>query len=271
MLRIKTGLALGAASFALFTSANLPTVTPPTAPRATGYTYEMVAKSTSSSPMAGPGSGMTSTGIVGPDGSMRMDITSVEGASSAMSAVGDYYIMKDNKLLLVRPGTKTYIDIGDLAMSALASMPPQMLAQMTITGVTATSENVPGAEAIDGRPTEHLRTTIAYNMGIMGQSLPTTIVTDYWLVKLAVPMINPMAGMKNALASGPMAELVNKQIEVAPTAANGVAVKAIITQTLSAMGQSIVSTTTTEMKNLKEGNVDVSKIVLPEGYTKATK
>lgn len=271
MIRLRAGRALGAASFAVFSSVAVPAQSGPAVRAAAGYTFEMVTKSTSSSPMAGPASGMTATGIVAPDGSMRMDITAVDGTPSGMSAIGDYYIVKEGKMLLVRPATKTYIDIGDQAMSALSSMPPEMLAQMSITGINATTEKVPGAETIDGRATEHLRTTVSYSMGIMGQALPTTIVTDYWLAKLAVPMVNPMAGMKNTVTTGPMAELIKKQIEVAPTAANGVALRAIIKQTVSAMGQEIVSTVTTEMKNLKEGDVDPSKIMLPEGYTKATK
>ena len=267
MFRIKTGRAFGAVSFAVFTSASVPTGSTPMAATSTtsmpgpataaGYTFDMVTKATSSSTIGGPPSGMTAAGIAGPDGSMRLDITALEGG--AMSAVGDYYIVKSGKTMLVRPVTKTFVDIGDGTVAA----------DVTFTGVTATSEKIAGADVIDGRPTEHLRTTVAYTHGIRGQSIPTTIVTDYWLVKLPAAMINPMTGVKYALTTGPMAALVNKQLEVAPPAAAGVPVKAVITTTRNAMGQSIVSTVTAEMKNMKEGNVDVSKIVMPEGFTKA--
>ncbi|MGV3710763.1 MAG: hypothetical protein ACO1Q7_18215 [Gemmatimonas sp.] len=265
MIRNRAVRTLGAVSFAAFVS-----VAAPSGAQSKGYTFEMVTKTTSSSPMAGAGSGMTATGIAGPDGSMRMEITALEGTAT-ISAVGDYYIFKEGKMLLVRPQTKTYIDIGEQALSAMSNLPPQMLAQMQITGVTATSENVAGNEQVNGFPTEHRRTTVSYSMGIAGQTIPTTIVTDYWLAKLNIPMINPMAGIKNALTSGPFAELVTKQLEVTPPAGSGLAVKAIITQTVSAMGQQIVSTTTSEMRNFREGAVDASKIVMPEGYTKATR
>ena len=257
MLRINVVGSLGAASFAVLTSVSLPSASTPTPVPAAGYTFEMVTKATSSSTIGGPPSGMTATGIAGPDGSMRMDITALEGAS--MSAVGDYYIVKGGRTMLVRPVTKTFVDIGDGAVAA----------DVTFTGVTATSDKIAGADMVDGRPTEHLRTSVAYTHGIRGQSIPTTIVTDFWLAKLSVPMTNPMTGVKYALTSGPMADLVLKQLEVAPTAAAGTALKAVVTTTRTAMGQSIVSTVTAEFKNVKEANVDVSKIVMPEGYTKA--
>ena len=267
MLRITVGRALGAVSVAVFASVNVPSASPssaslsrafvPTSDHAAGYTFDIVTKATSSSTIAGLSSGMTATGIVGPDGAIRMDITALEGSS--MSAVGDYYIVKDGRMLLVRPGTKTFVDVGD----------PPVAADMTISGVTVASETVAGGHLIEGRATEHLRTTVGYTQGVMGQSIPTTIVTDYWLAKLSVPMINPMAAVKNAGTSGPTAELVKKQLEVAPAASSGVALKAVITTTRSAMGRTIVATVTTEMKNVKEGNVDVSKIVMPAGYTKA--
>ena len=257
MLRLNAGRTLGAVSFAVFTSVTPPSTPVSTPVRAAGYTFEMVTKATSSSTIGGPPSGMTAIGIAGPDGAMRMDITALDGAS--MSAVGDYYIVKDGRTMLVRPATKTFVDIGDGTVAA----------DVTFTGVTATSDKVAGADVVDGRPTEHLRTTVAYTQGIRGQSIPTTIVTDWWLAKLTVPMTNPMTGVKYALTSGPMAALVMKQMEVSPTAAAGTALKAVITTTRSAMGQSIVSTVTAEFKNVKEANVDVSKIVMPEGYTKA--
>ncbi|MEP6833615.1 MAG: hypothetical protein ABJB74_09480 [Gemmatimonas sp.] len=267
MIHIKAGRALGAVSFAVFTSVNVATANAPVAPRAAGYTFVMVTKTESSSPDAA-GSTMTAAGIAGPDGSVRLDITAVAGASSGLTAVGDYYISKGGKLLLIRPATKTIVDIGDLAT---AQMTPEIMAQITIADITATSEKVAGSETIEGRATEHLRTTIGYSMSVRGQSVPNTIVTDYWLAKSSIPMMNPMPGTNNAPASGPMAELAKKQSEVSPKPADGVALKKISTRTISVMGNSIVSTVTSEMKNLKEGDVDVSKIVVPEGYTKAMK
>jgi hypothetical protein len=265
MIRTKAVRAFGAVSFAAFA-----TVAAPLSAQSKGYTFEMVTKATSTSPMAAAGSGITASGIVGPDGSMRMDITAIEGAA-AVSAVGDYYIFKEGRMLLIRPQTKTYIDIGEQAMSAMANLPPQLLAQMQITDINAKSEKVAGEETIDGHKTERVRTTVTYSTAVAGQTIPTSIVTDYWLAKLSIPMVNPMAGIKNALSSGPFAELVNKQIEVAPQAGAGVALKAVITQTVSAMGQQIASTTTSEMRNFKEGTVDASKIVMPEGYTKVAR
>ena len=85
-------------------------------------------------------------------------------------------------------------------------------------------------------------------------------------------IVNPLVGTaKSPITSGPMVELINKQIELVPKLADAIVVKSTSSTTVNMMGQSIATTVLSEMKNLKEADVEDSKFVLPEGYTKAAK
>jgi hypothetical protein len=266
MISTKPMRAFGVLSVVILASAATPA-----AKRVPGYTFESVTKAAASGPMAAaaPGFGMTTRSIVTNTGASRMDVVSVEGMSQVY-AVGDYVITKDGKMLLVHPATKTYVDLMEQASTAMANLPPQLMSQMAIADVTAKSETI-GTETIEGQQTEHRRVTVSYSMGIMGQSMPSTIVSDYWLAKLSVQILNPLAPPKMEVTTGPMVELIKKQIEVAPKATDGVPLKMIMATTATMMGQSMGTTITTELKNLKQGDVDASVIVVPEGYTKVAK
>lgn len=239
--------------------------------RAPGMTYEMVSTTTSSVSPAG-NTTMTARGSVGANGAMRLEIVTVDGAAAAAYAVGDYFLTTEGQSMLVRPSSKTYVNVMDQAMSVLNNMPPELLAQLTLTGLAGTTEKLGGSEPIEGRPTEHYHTTMSYTLNMMGQAMPTTIVSDYWIAKLPIAFANPLGGgAKASVTSGPMAALMQKQIELTPPSSAGVAMKSTTVQSVSMMGQSIVTTTTSEMKNVKEADVDASTLVLPAGYTKAEK
>ena len=239
--------------------------------RAPGMTFDMVSTTTSSVSSMG-NTTMTARGSVGANGAMRLEIATVDGAAAAAYAVGDYFLTTEGQSMLVRPSSKTYIDVVNQAMSAMNNMPPEMLAQLSFNGLSGMTEKLAGAEPIEGRATEHYHTTMAYTMNMMGQAIPTSIVSDYWIAKLPVAFANPLGGgAKASVTSGPMAALMQKQMELAPPASAGVAIKSTTVQSVSMMGQSIVTTTTSEMKNVKESDVDASSFVLPAGYTKVEK
>lgn len=262
-------------TIALLGAAVLASAMTPAAKRVPGYTFESVTKAASNNPNAPPASaafGMTTRSIVTAAGASRMEVVAVEGMSQVY-AIGDYVITKDGKMFLVHPATKTYVDLIETASAGLANLPPQLMAQMMITDVTGKTENM-GAETIEGRATEHRRITISYAMAIMGQSVPTTIVSDYWLAKLSAQIVNPMAPPKTEAmlaTAGPMAEVARKQIELTPKPTDGVPMKMVVATSAAMMGRAMGTTITTEIKNLKEGDVDASVIAVPADYTKAAK
>jgi hypothetical protein len=212
-------------------------------------------------------------GMAAASGSARMDVVAADSSVGGMFAVGDYVLWLGGTSLLVHPATRTYVGLLDQAMKMMYDLPPEIVAQMSISGIAGTAEKISGNQPINGRPTEHHRTTISFVMNTMGQSTPTKVTTDVWIAKLPVKFTNPLAGgARPRVTSGFMAELAKKQIELTLPMTDGVAVKTVIaTSQTFTTGQSTVSTVTTEMKNTKDAAVDAALFAIPAGYTKVDK
>ena len=239
--------------------------------RSAGITFDY--STNASTEPAGPGGtgafSMTGRGIATSAGSTRIDITAVDGVS--LYRVGDYLVVMNGKTSLVHPDTKTFVDLDAQANSIVKNMPPQLLAQMTVTGVTGTAEKVSGDEQLDGHATEHHRTNLGYAMNIMGTSIPSTVIMDMWLTKLPFKIAMPVSGASSKPTPGPMAEMMQKQYDLIPRPEGMTLIKSSTGTSSSIMGQTVASTIVSEMKNIKEGDVDASKFVLPADYTKADK
>lgn len=263
---------LGLLLLAAMTTASTPRVFDP------GITYDSTTTFTSQSPMAGsmPALTLVAHGMALADGSSRMDIVTAENAMGTYAA-GDYFLTLKGRAVIVHPATKTYVDMMEVSAGALAKMPPDALSQISFTNVTSKLEKVAGDSVIEGRSTTHYRSTVSYSMNMMGQAVPSTIVSDYWLAKLPVQFGNPLAGTQTAAAAGapdasnPMAEIQKKSAEATPPFTEGTPIRVVMSTTISAQGMNIISTMTTALTNIKEGDVDASKITLPADYTKADK
>lgn len=270
MLQFKSRRVFSLVAIALATTAASPAV-----PRSPGFTFDMESLTTSQNPMSPTPITikLTARGMVTSKGVMRMEIVAMDAPPGAPApyAAGDYFLTQDGKMTLVHPATKTYVDMAEMATSAM-NLPPQLMAQMTITDITGKTEKMTDGTPIEGRATEHYRTNISYSMNLMGMSLPTSIVNDYWAAKLPVKFVNPLlGGSRSPITTGPMVELINKQIELVPKLNDAIVVKSTSATTVNMMGQSVATTVTSEMKNLKESDVDDSKFTVPADYTKATK
>jgi hypothetical protein len=242
----------------------------PPAKRVAGITFDAV--TTSTVPVMGAGSGgviaITMHGIAASDGATRMDVGDVQlpAGIPSLYAVGDYLLQADGHFVLVHPSSKTYVDMIDQASAALKNLPPQMLAEMTVTDIKGETTKLDDGEVIEGRATEH------YTMAIMGQTLPSKVTTDYWVAKLPVKFSTPFTSSAlPALASGPMGELMKKRAELTPAMGDGVPVKMVMATESQMMGQSMLQTVTSEIKNVEEGDIDASKFAIPTGYTKSAK
>ena len=277
MLTFKTARALGIFSFVSVAATTVakPVAKPVATPaRSSGVTYEVVMTTTSQpAGPAGAGYSMTARGMTDAKGSSRMEIVSVDGAAGGAFTVGDYYLSVDGKSTLVHVATKTYVDVLDQAANALKNMPPEIAAQLTLTDVTGKVEKVSGDEAIAGLSAEHHRVSLSYSMNVMGQSIPSTVVSDYWFAKLPVKFAIPIGGgpTKAPTVAGPMAGLAARQFELMPSLPDRTVIKSTSSTTLAIMGQNVVTSITTEMKNIKEANVDAALFVIPDGFTKVEK
>jgi len=180
-------------------------------------------------------------------------------------------LVTDGHVYMVYPATKTYVDVAAQVTGLFKNLPPEMLAQMTISDVTGSIEKLGSSDMIDGRPSDHARATVSYSLNMMGQAIPSSIATDTWLIKSPIRISNPLSGLPQSAAAGPMAEVFKKQLELMPSPNDGLVAKTVVTTTVSVMGQKIVTVVASEMKNIKQGDVDASTMKLPDGYTKSDK
>jgi len=238
--------------------------------RVPGITFEVVTTTVVDSPMPMPAMPtITATGSATTAGGFRMDI--VAGSAPGMYDVGDYFVTKDGRSLLVHPASKTYVDVVDMAMGQMSALPAEILAQMHPEAIKGSTEKVPGNEIVDGRPTQHFRTTLGYTMNMMGQNITTTSTTDYWVATLPVRFKNPMVGAVPDAPTGPMAEVMKKALELAPPFGDGTPIKTVVATRADLGGNAFVTTITSEFKNIKEGDVDASRFQIPADYTRALK
>lgn len=235
-----------------------------------GMTFDLRMSMTAQTPNGPMNSEITARGKATADGSYRVDIVSA-GSMPMPFAAGDYMLLTSGRPVIVRPGSKTYVDLVDQTTMMLKSLPPELASQMSFSGISGKVEKLDDASPVAGRPVEHYRSTMSYTMSMMGQALPMTIVSEYWLAKLPVAFANPFGPQANMAIEGPFAAIAQKTREVMPPLDGRVALKTTVVTTTSAMGQSIVNTVTTELLNLKDGDVDASDMQLPQGYTKADK
>ena len=258
---------LATAILGLTTASALP------AQKVAGATYDMISSTVSPSVTGGPPSSLIITyrGATSSAGSTRAEIVAIDGSSPG-SQVGDVVLATEGRVYIVHPATKTYVDVAEQMTGLFKNMPPEMLAQMTISDITGSSEKLGSSDMFDGRPGDHTKTTVSYSMNMMGQAIPISIVMDRWLVKSPIHVTNPLYGLPQMTAvAGPMAEVIKKQLELMPPPNDGLVAKSVVTTTASVMGRTIATVVTTEMKNIKQGDVDASTMKLPDGHTKSDK
>lgn len=264
---------LGVAFVAVVSTAAIPN-----AFRTPGITYDSTTTYNTQSPMAGgiPAMNIVGHGMSTADGSYRMDIISADNAMGTY-AVGDYFLTVGGRPIIVHPATKTYVDMMDLSSGMLSKMPPEMLSQLQVSKVDGKIEKVAGDSLIEGRRTTHYRSTMTYSIAMMGQELPTTITSDYWLAKLPLRIANPMAGTKTAPVPGtpeansPMAAITKKAAELVPPMTEGTPVLVVMSTSVNAQGMSILTTMTTSITNIKQGDIDATLLALPAGFQKSDK
>jgi len=192
----------------------------------------------------------------------RMDIDSLQGQIPL--SVGDFMLTLDSgRTVVVSPSTKSYSE----GMPGMAAMPPEVLAQASITNVNVTTEKLGPGEMMQGFATEKVRMTVTYTLAIMGTALNTMTTADMWIAQLPASVTTPFDGsLPKELTEGPMKELGEKTM-AARKAIKGAPIKTVTTSTIT--GPMTFSTVTTlELVDLKTGEVDPSVLKVPDGYTK---
>ena len=252
---------------ALFSTALVTAAAIAARPPAPGVTYRVRMTLT---PPDMPGMQMAPVLIVGRGSSIgassRIDIDSVSG--QVPIAIGDFMLTLDSgRLVTVNPTTKTYSDGG----ADMMAVPPQLLAQASITNVNVTTEKLGAGETTQGYATEKVRMTTTYVMNIMGQSMNAMNVSEMTMAQLPAAISTPFDGnMPKELLEGPMKELGEKMIAARKALGTLTALKTVITSTMTApmLPQGITTTMMVELVDLKAADVDPAALKIPEGFTK---
>ena len=254
----------GILAFALFVAGAASIAARPFAP-APGVTYRVRMVVT---PPEIPGMpAMGPTIVVGRGASIgahsRMDIDSVTGQIPL--AIGDYILTLDSgRTLMVNPSTKTYSE----GMAALAALPPELLAQASITNVNVTTEKLGAGEPIQGYATEKVRMTVTYSLALMGQAMNTMSVMEMSLAQLPASVLTPFDGnMPKEMSTGPMKELADKMTAARKALGPATALKTVTTSSITGP-MNVTTTTTLELLDVKAGDVDPALLKVPEGFAK---
>lgn len=192
----------------------------------------------------------------------RLDVDSVQGQIPI--AIGDYMLTLDSgTVYVVSPSSKTYTD----GIPGLTALPPELLAQASITNVSVTTEKLGAGEAVQGLATEKVRMTISYSLAIMGQAMNTMTTAEMWVAQLPNAVRTPFDGeMPKSMSEGPMKELADK-INAARKTLTGTPIKTLTTSAIS--GPMTISTSTSvELLDIKAADVDPATLKLPDGFTK---
>jgi hypothetical protein len=251
----------------LFAVALAGAVTVAALPPAPGVTYRIRMVTT---PPDMPGMTMGQTVIVGHGlaiGALnRLDIDTVTGQIPI--AVGDFMLTLDsNRMVSVNPASKSYTE----GVPGLTSLPPELLAQASVTNVNVTTEKLGAGEVIQGFATEKVRMTITYALGIMGQQMNTMSTVELSVAQLPATVSTPFDGTPpKEMMQGPMKELAEKTLAARNSLGKGTPLKTVTTTqiTIPMMGQTLTTTTTVEILDVKATDVDPALLKIPEGFTK---
>lgn len=193
----------------------------------------------------------------------RLIVDSITGQFPV--SVGHHILSLDSgRVVVINPTDKSYTE----GIPGITALPPELLAQASITNVSVTTEKLGAGEKLQGFATEKVRMTVTYSLGIMGQTLNTMSVLEMAMAQLPATVTTPFDGnLPKEMSEGPMKELYDKM--GAARRALGAATSLKTTTTSSITGPMNVTTTTTlELLDVKAGDVDPANVKVPEGFTK---
>ena len=197
------------------------------------------------------------------NGKSRLDIDSAPVGPMTPFGAGDYILSLDSsRTVVVTPASKSYIDNFMLG----GGMPPELMSQASITGITVNVEKLGAGDAIEGRPTQKYKLTAQYTMGIMGQSISMGQESEILTADLPAKITTGLGGsMPKSMSSGPFAELYTKMMD-AQKQITGTAVK--VTNVTSINGPMQMNLTQTmTVSDVKATDVDDKSFAIPDGFT----
>jgi len=200
---------------------------------------------------------------VAANGRSRLDIDSGGGGPMAPFGPGDYVLVLDSgRVVVVTPATKSYIDNFSMG----ATIPPEMLSQASVSGVTVNLEKLGAGETIDGRATQKYRLTSQYTLSIMGTTVGFGSEGEILTADLPTKIDNALGGgMPKSMSTGPFTELYTKLMD-AQKQMTGTAIRSNTVMSINGP-MSMNMTQTSQLLDVKNVDVDEKQFQIPDGFT----
>jgi hypothetical protein len=200
---------------------------------------------------------------VAANGRSRIDIDSGGGGPMAPFGPGDYILSLDSgRTVIVMPATKSYID----GFTMGGGMPPEIMAQASLSGVSVNVEKLGAGETIDGRATEKFRLTSQYTLSIMGNSIGMGSEAEILTAQLPTKISNAFGGgLPKAMATGPFSELYTKMLD-AQKQMPGTALRVNNVMTITGP-MSMNMSQTMQILDVKNADIDEKQFQVPDGFT----
>ncbi|HEY6220415.1 MAG TPA: hypothetical protein VIV65_10185 [Gemmatimonadaceae bacterium] len=213
-----------------------------------------------------PGMGAGDLVIVGhgvsANGKSRLDIDSAASGPMTPFGPGDYILTLDSgRTVVVTPASKTYID--NFMMGG--GMPPEVMSQAVISGISVNVEKQGAGETIEGRATQKYKLTAQYTMSIMGTVINMGQETEIMTADLPTKIATGLGGsLSKSMSTGPFAELYTKMTD-AQKQISGTPIK--VSNVTSIMPMNMNLTQTMTITDLKNTDVDEKSFAIPDGFT----
>jgi hypothetical protein len=238
--------------------------------------------------MPGSGSQYTTVSITAA-GRTRTDV--VEGSVEPVFSMGNYTLSDSTGMVVVRPASKTFFSVSADMANHAQSMMQSVGMSMTMTNVSVKLDTLGDGGMVDGRATQHYRVTASYGLsidmsglgidladlgGVAMPAIRSETVTEYWIDRgMDLPAVNlgPLGADEGAIGRGivpmpMMKEYTEKIVAVSKSLPAGLRLRTTTRIKMSGMPDGAMSSgNTTELSGIKPVDVDLSRLVLPEGYT----
>lgn len=197
-------------------------------------------------------------------GRTRIELTDADNTGDLLK-VGDLLLAGGaGPATIVRPSDKTLQSLLVNLQDPVGKLTGNATS-FEVTPDTALVERVGKAEAIEGRTTEKYKITAGYAL-TMEHPVSATIVVELWTTAVDGAGPNPLL-MFGAPGSGPTAPL-QRRLAQAMRQIPGLVLKAVVTTSIVAGPEPLVTVQTTLLTDVKAAPVDRAALEVPAGFSR---